>query len=160
MVAIRIPGSRPYSLPLVLAVSLAGFALISSAALALTSTTTHGRVCDDEPCHIETFSGGYVFKGRTRPSQRGQVVRFAFKRVGANKWHRFGRPGNTRKAFISPDGSPFDRINRHHTWREHFDINGFAGSPHRHWKLRARFIRQDGYRSSFEIVRVDAFYGD
>ncbi len=35
-------------------------------------TVTSGRICKKEPCHIETFSGGYFFKGRVRPSARGR----------------------------------------------------------------------------------------
>lgn len=77
----------------------------------------------------------------------------------AGTWHRFGQEGSG-KVFISPDGTTSDLINSDHEWREHFDINGFTGYPHRRWVLRARFLRQDGYGGSAEWVRARAAYGD
>lgn len=133
--------------------------LFANAAVALTPTRTNGLICQDEPCHIETFSGGYIFRGITRPSQRGQKVVFEYKRAGSSTWHRFGQEGSG-KVFISPDGTTSDLINSDHEWREHFDINGFTGYPHRRWVLRARFLRQDGYGGSAEWVRARAAYGD
>ena len=64
------------------------------------------------------------------------------------------------EAFISVDGTPTDRINKRRKWREHFDINGFTGFPHRRWILKAKFIRQDGLKASSQWVRVRAAYGD
>ncbi len=133
------------------------FPLVADAGLR--ETTTRGRVCRNEPCHVETFSGGYFFRGTTRPSREGQIVAFSYKRRGSTNWHRFGDKGSN-KVFISVDGTPFDRINDDHRWREHFDINGFTGYPHRRWILRAKFERQDGFASSAEWVRVRAAYGD
>ena len=147
-------------LPLTLAsVTLYGVAGPASGAI---DTTTRGRVCRNEPCHVETFSGGYFFEGTTRPSQVGQKVWFSYKRAGTHvRWHQFGEPQDSRKVFISVDGSrSFDRITRDNHWREHFDINGFTGYPHRHWILRAVFPRQDGFARSVEWVRVRAAYGD
>ena len=147
-------------------ISMIGLAVIAlsivppAMAGGLTKTETNGRICHNEPCHIETFSGGYFFRGNTRPSQRGQTIKFFYKRVGRQIWHQFGRPGSERKVFISVDGTPSDRINRRHKWREHFDINGFTGFPHRRWILKAKFIRQDGMKASSEWVRVRAAYGD
>ena len=145
---------------IVSAISLVVFAAPASAGI---DTTTTGHVCGNEPCHVETFSGGYFFTGKTRPSQRGQKVWFSYKRAGTHNWHQFGEqdPQGSRKVFISLDGTrSFDRITRDNRWREHFDINGFTGFPHRRWVLRAVFPRQDGYSRSVEWVNVRAAYGD
>lgn len=136
---------------------LVGITFLPGAASAgLTETNTRGRVCRNEPCHIETFSGGYFFKGKTRPSEQGQKVKFFYKRRG-RPWRVFGDP-DSNKVFVSTDGTPYDRINDEHKWREHFDING--GFPHRRWILKAKFLRQEGYASSSEWVRVRVAYGD
>jgi hypothetical protein len=124
----------------------------------LTETHTNARVCRNEPCHVETFSGGYFIKGRTSPSKQGQKVKFQYKRRGTHNWHTFGRGEGTNKTFYSVDGTPFDRLNDEHRFREHFDIGG--GFPHRNWVLRARFIRQDGYAGSGHRVPVRIAFGD
>lgn len=132
---------------------------LSSSAFGLTPTNTTGRVCRNEPCRVETFSGGYTFRGATHPSLKGQIVKFSYRRRSSSNWHPFGRR-NSKKAFISLDGTPYDELNAHHRFRERFDINGFSGFPNRHWILRAKFIQQDGYEHSVEWVRVTAHYGD
>jgi hypothetical protein len=133
---------------------------LAGSAAGLTQTDTRGRVCPhrEEPCRVETFSGGYTFKGATHPSLDGQIVKFSYKRRGDHPWHKFGRR-NSDKAFISLDGTPYDELKDHH-FRERFDINGFEGFPNRHWILRAKFIQQDGYEHSVQWVRVTAHYGD
>ncbi len=145
---------------LVVCMVVAGCVGATSTAWGLKNTETRGRLCRNEPCHVETFSGGYYFKGTTRPSQQGQKVFFFYKRRGSNKWHLFGRGSDTKKPFYCPDGTPFDRINGDHRWRELVDINGFTGYPHRRWVFRATFVRQDGYAASSTMVRVKAAYGD
>ncbi len=130
-------------------------------ALALTRTTEHGRACRVEALsHLKTFSGATTSKGTLHRRTEGHIVPFAYQRVEGARWHRFGPTRDSRKVFVSLDGTPFERINRHHRWREHFDINGFAGFPRRRGKLRARFIRQDGLSSSQVALRVRAAYGD
>jgi hypothetical protein len=123
-------------------------------------TKTTGKICRDEPCYLETFSGGDVFKGRTRPSDKGQKVVFEYRRRGSTKWHRLGTRSGGGKAFYSADGTSFTKLRSNGRWREHIDINGFRGYPQRRWVLRAKFLRQDGYRKSDVTVRVLAGYGD
>ena len=138
-------------------VSLTTSVLTLAPAAALVDTTTRGRVCRNEPCRLETFSGGYFFRGSTRPSETGQKVVFFYKRRGCCRWHRFGTEGSNR-VFVSTDGTPYDLINTEHRWREHFDVNG--GFPHTRWVLKAQFLRQDGYERSSDRVRVRTVFGD
>ena len=125
-------------------------------ALALTKTTTWGKVCGHR-CpqrRLETF-GGYIFKGTTKPSRQGQIVRFAYKRPWEKRWHRFGRR-RSQKAFERLTwGKPIARVNAYHRWRIFF-------APYRtgRWVLRAKFIRQDGYASSSVKRRVRVIYSD
>lgn len=123
-------------------------------------TVTTGRICRKEPCHVETFSGGYFFKGRVRPSARGQKVYFAYRRVAKTRWHRFGKGSSSKKVFVVTDGTTYDRVNRRGQFRELIDINGFTGYPHRKWVLRVTFPRQRQYLRSATKVRVRAAYGD
>ena len=123
-------------------------------------TVTSGRICKKEPCHIETFSGGYFFKGRVRPSARGQKVYFAYRRVSKTRWHRFGKGDSSKKVFVVTDGTTYDRVNRRGYYRELIDINGFTGYPHRKWVLRATSPYQGRYLRSAAKVRVRAAYGD
>jgi hypothetical protein len=125
---------------------------------ALIDTRTNARVCRNEPCHVETFSGGYFIKGSVNPSKPGQKVKFDYKRRGTHNWHSFGRGEDSNKVFVSTDGTPSDRLNERDRFREHFDIGG--GFPHRNWVLRARFIRQDGYAGSGHRVPVRIAFGD
>ena len=137
---------------MVFGVVVAGLAPAS----ALTKTRTWGKVCGHR-CpqrRLETF-GGYVFKGTTKPSRWGQIVRFAYKRPWETRWHTFGRR-RSQKAFkhLTP-GKPIARVNAYHRWRIFF-------SPYRtgRWVVRARFIRQDGYASSSVKRWIRVFYGD
>jgi hypothetical protein len=109
---------------------------------------------------METFSGGEAFKGATRPSEKGQKVTFEYRRRGSTRWRRLGTRSGGGKAFYSTDGTSFARVRSNGRWREHIDINGYRGYPQRRWVLRAKFLRQDGYRKSDVSVRVLAGYGD
>ncbi len=116
-------------------------ALLGGSAQAITKTNTKGDVSDRK---MEQF-GGYTFKGSTRPSRRGQVVVFHFKRAGTNHWRKFKTgPADGRNAFFILDHErPRDRI-RNHRWRVFFTPGARPGR----WVLRARFLRQDGFASS------------
>jgi hypothetical protein len=132
----------------------------SSSVPVAAKTKTTGKICRDEPCYIETFSGGDVFKGRTRPSEKGQKVVFEYRRRGSATWHRLGTRSGGGKAFYCTDGTSSTKLRSNGRWREHIDINGFRGYPKRRWVLRAKFLRQDSYRKSDVSVRVLAGYGD
>lgn len=134
--------------------------VLGPAAFALVATDTNGDVCRGRECphhHIETFSGGYDFKGETRPSREGQEVTFAYKRRGTTKWHPFSTPQD-HACFVARRAVAL--VDDQHKWKKHFDINGFTCSPHRRFLLRARFPRQGEFGASSVIVRVRAFYGD
>jgi hypothetical protein len=143
-------------LTLMLAVFLS-FAL-AAPALSLTDTTTRGRVCGHK-CpqrRLETF-GGYVFKGRTKPSKRGQVVRFYFRRKGKSEWHQFGKYSTTgvNPAFRSLNANRRYAKIRSHRWRVTF-------APYRagRWILKAKFLKQNGYASSSVRKRVRVVYSE
>lgn len=111
-------------------------------ALALTSTTTRGRVNDRS---MEQF-GGYTYRGVTRPSKRGDIVAFHFKRAGTNNWRRFKTgPADGRNAFFILDHNrPWDQINRRHRWSVFFTPGVRPGR----WVLRAKYLRQHKRGSS------------
>ena len=115
-------------------------------ALSLTDTTTRGKVCGHEcpQSRLETF-GGYVFKGRTKPSRRGQVVRFYFHKKGKSEWHQFGNYNTSgiNPAFRSHNANRRYAKVRSQRWRLRFG----PYKPGR-WVLKAKFLRQDGYASS------------
>lgn len=134
------------------------FGTVGAQAGELIETNTNARICRNEPCRVETFSGGYYVKGGTHPSKTGQKVKFEYKRRGSENWHRFGRTEESTRTFVSTDGTAFDRLNDGSRFREHFDIQG--GFPHRRWVIRARFQRQDGYKASADRVPVRIAFGD
>ncbi|MGH2701548.1 MAG: hypothetical protein ACRDJ2_07200 [Actinomycetota bacterium] len=125
-------------------VVLAGIVIASLLAVpaqALTKTNTKGDVSDKD---MEQF-GGYTFKGSTRPSRRGQVVVFHFRRVGTNNWRGFKTgPADGRNAFFILDHNrPRDLI-KNHRWKVFLTPGVRPGR----WVLRAKFLRQDGLASS------------
>ena len=160
------PTSTLFAILLLMLVSAAAYAAEIRSSItpkrvqSVRKTVTSGRICKKEPCHIETFSGGYFFKGRVRPSARGQKVYFAYRRVSKTRWHRFGKGSSSKKVFVVTDGTTYDRVNRRGYYRELIDINGFTGYPHRKWILRATFPPQGRYLKSAAKVRVRAAYGD
>jgi hypothetical protein len=140
--------------------SIVGTLLFGPSAIALVATDTNGDVCRGRECphhHIETFSGGYVFRGTTSPSRAGQVVEFSYKKRGATTWRSFDTPKN-HACFVSNGSSA--QIDDQHGWKKRFDINGFTCSPTRRFVLRARFPQQGNFGGSAVRVRVRAFYGD
>lgn len=114
----------------------------------LTETTTTGRVNDRT---MEQF-GGYTFKGKTRPSRKGHIVVFHFKRRGTDHWRRFKvGPADGRNAFFVLDHKrPRDRISGRHRWSIFFT----PGTRPGRWVLSVKFIRQDGFESSAVKQRV------
>jgi hypothetical protein len=100
---------------------------------ALIRTTTSGDVSDRS---MEQY-GGYTFKGKTKPSKRGQKVVFHYKRPNANKWRRF-------KVGLA------DGRNAFFLWKIWFTPGVKLGK----WLLRAKFLRQDVYKASSVVRRV------
>jgi hypothetical protein len=119
----------------------AAVALLGGSAQAIIKTNTKGDVSDND---MEQY-GGYTFKGSTRPSRRGQVVVFHFKRAGTNNWRKFKTgPADGRNAFFILDHErPRDRI-RNHRWKVFLTPGARPGR----WVLRAKFLRRDGFASS------------
>lgn len=145
------------SFTLILAIALS-FSFAAPPAPSLTDTTTRGRICGHK-CpqrRVETF-GGYVFKGRTNPSKRGQVVRFYFRKKGKSEWHQFGKynTSGTNPAFRSLNVNRRYAKVRSHRWRLVF-------APYKpgRWVLKAKFLRQNGYTSSSVRRRVRVIYSE
>jgi hypothetical protein len=87
--------------------------------VAAIDTITSGKVCCPHFAgQLENF-GGYTFKGRTRPSIKGQFVYLHYKRPSADRWHRFkvGGGGSSGNGFyVLNKNRPRDAINRRHRW--------------------------------------------
>jgi hypothetical protein len=130
----------------------------ASPALSLTDTTTRGKICGHE-CpqrRLETFSA-YVFKGRTKPSKRNQVVRFYFRKKGKSEWHQFGgyKTSGVNPAFRSLIAKRRYAKIRSHRWRLTF-------APYKpgRWLLKAKFLKQNGLASSSVRKRVRVVYSE
>jgi hypothetical protein len=142
-------------------VGIAAFcvALFPTFAGAAIETTTTGKVCCPHLAgHLENF-GGYTFKGRTKPSLKGQFVYFQYKRASADRWRPFkvGLGGSSGNGFyILNKDRPRDSINRRHRWSVFFT----PSVPQGKWKIRALFPRQDGYGRSFVTKRYSVSGSD
>jgi hypothetical protein len=99
---------------------------------------------------LEQFAG-YVFRGRTKPSLRGQFVYFQYKRPWRTRWHLFKTQADPAGlGFYVLDGDqPRDAINRRHRWRILFTPTVRPGR----WMLRAVFRVQDGYARSVVVEK-------
>jgi hypothetical protein len=144
------------SFTLMLAVALSfSFA---APALSLTDTTTEGKICGHlcPQKRLETF-GGYVFKGRTKPSKRGQIVRFYFHKKGKSEWHQFGKykTSGIYPAFRSHNVNRRYAKVRSQRWSLRFG----PYKPGR-WVLKAKFFRQNGYASSSVIKHVRVVFSE
>jgi hypothetical protein len=93
--------------------------LLQGVASAAIDTTTTGKVCCPHFAgHLENF-GGYTFKGRTKPSLKGQFVYFQYKRASADRWRplKVGLGGSSGNGFyVLNKDRPRDSINRRHRW--------------------------------------------
>jgi hypothetical protein len=133
--------------------------LFPGVAAAAIDTTTTGKVCCPHFAgHLENF-GGYTFKGRTKPSLKGQFVYFQYKRPSADRWRPFkvGGGGSSGNGFyVLNKNRPRDSINRRHRWSVLFT----PSVPQGNWKIRAVFPRQDGYGRSFVTKRYSVSGSD
>lgn len=120
--------------------------MLSPVALAAIATRTTGKICG-HMCPQRTLEnhGGYTFKGSTRPSKAGQVVRFSYKRPGAKQWQRFKvRRASGSGFFVLDHSRSSDRINSNHEWSVFFTPSVRPGR----YILRAAFPGQGGYAAS------------
>jgi hypothetical protein len=141
---------------LLVALVVGGLVLPANAA-ELKKTTTRGKICGHRcPQHTLYTFGGYVFKGRTWPSEAKQTVRFYYKRVGSDRWKRFGvndgyQGGRAFKTWPRRNA----RTKANNQWRTWF-------TPYRtgRWKIRAWFIPQDGYKASQVTKKIRVLYSE
>lgn len=138
----------------------------------LVETVTSGDVCHlYTGCptrRLETFSGGYVFKGQTVPSDSRQRVNFSY-RLGDSRWHPLGRLASKSAALVSIEDTAHAFIDSRHRWRIRFDIGpgafDFENCRGRECyeqriKLRAVYPAQGDFASSQIVISLTAHYGD
>lgn len=125
------------------------------------ATATEATVCcpASPTGELENF-GGYTLKGTVRPSHTGDIVRFSYKRPGADRWRRFKVAGDDgvdgRGFYVLGRNRPVDRLNSRDRFRVDFTPSVAPGR----WLLRVVYPQQSGFGRSADIVEVDVAGSD
>ena len=141
----------------------------AQAASAATDTNTSGRITSynyDRACYSDCalgVPGGSVFRGTTTPARAGHKVVFSYRRGPGHSWNRFEGGGCCGRAdrfnAMNRAQRPYDFVDADGRWRMPFTPWDVCCRVH--WQIRAKFLRQDGYRASQVVIPVHfTYFGD